>query len=258
MLLDLILKVLRELPGNVFLTFPVTDIHQHIDGPDQRTVDVEQRRGKRQDRHAGAIRTLGNELLVAHRPSFPQRDGHRARVMAHRCAVRPEQTPADTPFVGARRGVPSGQLRGGRIVIADLAGGVGEIDGHRQRIEGVTVVAHALLQPLPLSGKVRNISGEPRDFRDVILSNGTRPGRIPLGRGSPAFAPRLLSPAVQRTAIRYFRLRVNARTGNTAALTRGGAHQGLFGCVYISTADDIGGRFAADGIPPVHRRHLRP
>jgi hypothetical protein len=82
-------KAMRHLLGALLLTH----VDQHVDGADEGAGGVVQGGGKRHERHAAAVRALGDGLAAAHRAPFFQGDRHGACIVRHRRAVGPEQPP---------------------------------------------------------------------------------------------------------------------------------------------------------------------
>lgn len=124
----------------------VADVDQHVDGADQRSRGVAQRRRIGDQRNERAVGALGNGLLAAHRPVLLDRDRHRAFVMRQRGAVGSMETPSDAPLVGADQRLGAGQLDRGLIIEGDAPVGIGGVDRRGERIEQLAVPALALDQ----------------------------------------------------------------------------------------------------------------
>src|SRR5205814_105385 len=99
----------------------LADIHQHVDGADNLSRCIAQRRRKGNERDARPIGPFGDSLRIAYRPSLLQRDGHRTLVMWQRRAVRIVEFPGNAPFIAAQRRRATRKLDGRFVEISNLA-----------------------------------------------------------------------------------------------------------------------------------------
>ena len=113
---------------------PVGDLHQEIDGTGDPPLRIGQQIGPGLEPHPPAVRPLGYGLEAVHRPAFPQRHRHRAILMGHRPAVGIVKLPGTAPLRAGLGALPP-QLRRGVIIEGDAAGGIGQVDRHRQHFE---------------------------------------------------------------------------------------------------------------------------
>ena len=127
-----------ELTDGLLGVLTLGNVDQHVDGADQRTRTVVQRRRVRQQVAACAVGPLRDDLDAPDRPVFPQRDSHRALVMGQRRAVRTAQTPVDAPQIAAQLRPLTGELDRGLVKEGDPPGSIGRIDRRRQGFEKLT------------------------------------------------------------------------------------------------------------------------
>jgi hypothetical protein len=118
----------------------IRDIDDHVDRSDHLAIGVENRRGKRNDRHADAIGPLDDGLDAAHRTLGLQGNGHGALVDGKRAAVLGVQPPRTAPTFAATDRLASPKLGCRGIEIQQRARRIGQIDRRRQKVENLRAV----------------------------------------------------------------------------------------------------------------------
>ena len=101
--LDAMIELVEQHALMRFRLLALADVDQHVDGADDLAFGIAQRRRIGNERHAAAVRALGDGFGVADRTAFLERHRHRTLVVRQRRAVRPIKLPGHAPFVAAER-----------------------------------------------------------------------------------------------------------------------------------------------------------
>ncbi len=123
--------------GNAFGALTLARIEKHVHRADYFPGGVIERGGKGHERHALAVRPLGNGFAAAHHALFLQGDRHRALIVRQRRAVQPVQPPRTAPLIAVQSRPVAPQCHRRLVEIGDPSFEVGHIDSGGQDIENL-------------------------------------------------------------------------------------------------------------------------